>query len=140
MRTLLLSLVATSALAAAAYAAAPAHRAAPAHAAATSGHPQIGTFGFDEAGMDRSIAPGDNFYQYANGTWAKNTVIPPDKAAYGMFTVLDDLSRSRTREILEQAKNDPKSKIGNAYAAFLDTATIESKGLAPIQPWLNRIR
>jgi putative endopeptidase len=57
-----------------------------------------------------------------------------------MFNVLDDLSRSRTREILDQAKSDPNSKIGNAYASFLDSATIEAKGLAPIQPWLSRIR
>jgi putative endopeptidase len=144
MRKLLfLSLTAASALAAGAYAAAPVrHAAAPAvaHAAPARGQPQIGNFGFDEAGMDRSIAPGDNFYQFANGIWAKNTVIPNDKATYGMFTALDDLSRSRTREILDQAKNDPKSKIGNAYASFLDTAAIEAKGMAPIQPWLSRIR
>jgi putative endopeptidase len=139
MRKLLLSsLVATTVVAAAAYAVAPVHRAAA--QAAVAGHPTYGTFGFDEAGMDRSVAPGDDFYQYADGTWAKNTPIPPDKATYGIASVLDDLSRSRTREILEQAKNDPRSKIGNAYASFLDTAAIESKGLAPIAPWLNRIR
>ncbi|MEA3003351.1 MAG: putative endopeptidase [Sphingomonadales bacterium] len=140
MRKLLfLSLTAATALTAGAYAAAPARHAAPA-AAAASGRPQIGSFGFDEAGMDRSVAPGDNFYQYANGTWAKNTPIPPDKATYGMFTVLDDLSRTRTRAILDEVKNDPKSKIGNAYASYLDTAAIEAKGMAPIQLWLNRIR
>ena len=32
--------------------------------------PQIGTFGFDTAGMDTTVAPGDNFYEFANGTWA----------------------------------------------------------------------
>src|SRR5690349_19405058 len=60
--------------------------------------PQYGTFGFDTAGMDTNVAPGDDFYEYANGTWAKNTPIPADKSNYGMFTVLDDLSRSRTKE------------------------------------------
>src|SRR4051794_23555410 len=115
MRKLLfLSLTAATALTAGAIAAAPASHTAP--AAATRAGPQIGTFGFDAAGMDRSVAPGDNFYQFANGTWAKNTPIPADKATYGMFTALDDLSRSRTREILEEAKNNPNSKIGNAYA------------------------
>src|SRR5690349_2018140 len=133
MRKLLLStLVATTAVAAAAYAAAPAHRAPVHRAAATSGHPQYGTFGFDEAGMDRSVAPGDNFYDYANGTWQKNITIPPDKSTYGLFTVLDDLSRSRTRQILDEAEKNPASKIGNAYASFLDTAAIEAKGLSPI--------
>ncbi|MBA3677067.1 MAG: M13 family metallopeptidase [Sphingosinicella sp.] len=113
--------------------------AAPA-APANIAKPQIGTFGFDEAGMDRSVDPGDNFYQYANGTWAKNTAIPADKSNYGMFSVLDDLSRQRTQEILEEAKNDPGSKIGTAYASFLDEASVEAKGLAPIKPWLDRIK
>ncbi|HKX91869.1 MAG TPA: M13 family metallopeptidase [Sphingomicrobium sp.] len=102
--------------------------------------PQYGTFGFDVAGMDRSVAPGDNFYQYANGTWAKTTPIPPDKSNYGMFTVLDDLSKERTRTIIEEQAKDPASKIGNAYGSFLDEAAVEAKGLAPFQPWLDRIR
>ena len=101
--------------------------------------PQYGTFGFDTAGMDKSVAPGDNFYQYANGAWAKNTPIPADKSNYGAFNVLDDLSHVRTQEILEAAKADPNSKIGVAYATYLDTAAIEAKGLAPIQPWLDQI-
>jgi putative endopeptidase len=101
--------------------------------------PQYGDFGFDEAGMDKSVAPGDNFYAFGNGTWAKNTPIPNDKSNYGSFNLLDDLSHNRTHDILEGAKGDPNSKIGIAYATYLDTATIEAKGLAPIQPWLNQI-
>ncbi|HEY0311427.1 MAG TPA: M13-type metalloendopeptidase [Allosphingosinicella sp.] len=136
-KRLLLALAASTVTAAAAYAAAP--PASPA-AAVNNGRPELGTFGFDEAGMDRSVAPGDNFYGFANGNWARTTPIPQDKSSYGMFTRLDDISRSRTREILEEAKNDPNSKIGNAYASYLDTAAIEAKGLAPFNPWLNRVR
>src|SRR4051794_18534968 len=62
--------------------------------------PQIGAFGFDAAGMDRTIAPGDDFYGFANGTWARNTPIPADRANYGMFIVLEELSLQRTRDIL----------------------------------------
>jgi len=102
--------------------------------------PELGTFGFDTPGMDRAILPGDNFYQYANGTWAKNTVIPADKSNYGMFTRLDDLSKERTRLIIDEVAKDPSNKIGVAYNAYLDTAGIEAKGLAPIQPWLNEIK
>ena len=89
--------------------------------------------------MDRSVQPGDNFYQFANGTWGKNTPIPADKPNYGSFTFLDDLSHTRTQELLEQARADPNSKIGVAYATYLDTAAIEAKGLAPIQSWLDQI-
>jgi len=116
---------------------------APAAAAATApaaAKPEIGDFGFDVAGMDRAVKPGDNFYKYANGNWERITPIPADKSNYGMFTALDDLSKTRTRELLDAAKGDPNSKIGVAYATYLDQAAIEAKGLAPIQPWLNEIK
>ena len=134
-------LMATAALGALALAAVPAtaqEQAAP--AAQTDALPEIGTFGFDLSGMDKSVQPGDDFYAYANGTWAKNTEIPADKSNYGMFTALADLSQTRTREILDVAKGDPNSMIGRAYASYLDSAAIEAKGLAPIEPWLNKIR
>jgi putative endopeptidase len=102
--------------------------------------PQIGDFGFDATGMDRTVAPGDNFYRYANGTWAKNTPIPADKSNYGMFTMLDDLSKERTRAIIEEAAKDPSNKIGIAYNAYLDQAAIDARGLEPIEPWLDEVR
>lgn len=102
--------------------------------------PTYGDFGMDVAGMDKSVAPGDDFYAYANGNWARTTAIPSDKSNYGMFTVLDDLSKKRTQEILEAAKSDPNSRIGLAYATYLDEAGVEAKGIAPIEPWLNEVR
>lgn len=102
--------------------------------------PALGTFGFDTAGMNPTVKPGDDFYEFANGTWAKNTPIPADKSNYSMFAGLQDLSQQRTRELLEAAKDDPNSKIGTAYSSFLDEAAVEAKGLVPIQPWLNEIR
>jgi len=108
-------------------------------APAAAPKPTFGTYGFDTAGMDTSVAPGDNFYTFANGTWAKNTPIPADKSNYGMFTMLEDLSRERTRAIVEEAAKDSGSKIGTAYTAFTDTPAIEAKGLAPIKPWLDEI-
>ena len=102
--------------------------------------PQIGSFGFDTGGMDRSVKPGDNFFQYANGTWAKNTPIPEDKSNYGMFTLLDDLSRDRTRGLIEEASKQDGSRIGAVYNSFMDTAAIEQKGLAPLNGWLSQIR
>ncbi|MEY4268969.1 MAG: hypothetical protein RLZZ58_185 [Pseudomonadota bacterium] len=112
----------------------------PAAAVAEAPKPQLGTFGFDATGMDTTVLPGDDFYGYANGVWAKNTVIPADKSNYGMFGALDDLSKDRTRAILDDAKTNPASKIGRAYAAYLDEARVEAMGLAPIQPWLDRVK
>ena len=97
-------------------------------------------FGFDTAGMDRSVAPGDDFHRYANGAWLALTEIPPDQSVYGTMSRLKDLSTDRSRVILEEAARDPASKLGRAYRSFLDEDTVERKGLSPILPWLDRIR
>jgi putative endopeptidase len=121
-------------------AAAPAETAPVAPAEPAGPKPQYGAHGFDAAGMDTSVVPGDNFYQFANGTWARNTPIPADKSNYGMFSVLDDLSRERTRDIIQEQAKDPNSRIGVAYASFMDQAAIDAKGLAPFEPWLSQVR
>ncbi len=100
----------------------------------------IGSFGFDIDGMDKNVSAGEDFYQYASGVWAKNTKIPDDKSNYGMFNVLTDLSQERVKAILETAKDEEGSKIGDAYASYLDTESIEAKGLEPIKAWLDSIR
>ncbi len=102
--------------------------------------PHIGTFGFDTAGMDKSAAPGDDFYRYASGKWSDTTEIPSDKANYGMFTALADLSNERVKTVLDAEKDIAGSKSGDAYASYLDTVTVEKLGLAPITPWLDTIR
>ncbi len=101
--------------------------------------PMYGTFGFDAAGMDRSVKPGDDFYDFANGTWQKQTAIPADRSSYGMFNKLNELSLARTRAILETASRTPGVKIGDFYASFMDEATADAKGIAPLQPIMAKI-
>jgi len=108
--------------------------------------PQYGSFGFDTAGMDRSVAPGNDWGRYANGAYLKALVIPADKSSYGMFNKLTDLSQERTRTIVEAAANTPNNapgseaqKVGDYYASFVDEAAIEAKGLAPLAPTLDKI-
>ncbi|MEO5494305.1 MAG: M13 family metallopeptidase [Sphingomonas sp.] len=108
-------------------------------AAVAKAKPAFGTFGFGETGMDKSIAPGDDFYEFANGAWSKRTTIPADKSNFGEFEKLQDLSDQRTHGLLDAAAADPNSKIGRAYTTYLDTSAIEAKGVAPIKPWLARI-
>jgi len=108
-------------------------------AAGSATQPEIGAFGFDLGGMDRSVPPGADFYRYANGTWERSTPIPADKPNFGMFTRLNDLNRERVKDILERARRDGHGKAGAAYAAFLDEGEIERRGLVPVRPWLDRI-
>jgi putative endopeptidase len=102
--------------------------------------PQLGTFGFDASGMDKTVNPGDDFYTFANGKWAERTEIPADKSNYGMFTALDDLSKERVRSVLDTEKNKKGSKVGDTYASYVDEATVEKLGMKPVQPWLAKVR
>src|SRR4028119_229666 len=104
------------ALAAVAVPALAADQAASAKAAAKApkAKPQFGTWGFDAAGMDKSVKPGDNFFDFTSGTWAKTTEIPADKPVWGGFVELDDLSTKRTRAIIEEAAASKGAAGSNA--------------------------
>jgi len=115
---------------------APASAAAPAPAAAS---------GIDLVGMDRAVAPGDDFFAYTNGAWLKTHEIPPDRSTFGVSAVLVELTSRRTADLIaETAKtaappgSDAK-KIGDYYASFMDEAGIEAKGIAPLAPALARV-
>ena len=101
--------------------------------------------GIDLGGMDRAVAPGDDFFRYANGTWLKETEIPADSAAWGSAGILEELTSTRTRELIEKAATSPapagsdERKIGDTFATFLDEAAIEAKGLAPLKPDLDGV-
>ena len=136
-------LAATAALA---FAAPLAAKPAPHRAAAAPAKPQYGSFGFDTAGMDRSVTPGNDWGEFTNGTYLKTLTIPADRSNYGMFTKLRDLSQERTRTIVEAAakqtdavKGSEAQKVGDYYASFVDEATIEAKGLTPLAPRLAAI-
>jgi len=107
--------------------------------------PKYGTWGFDRSGMDASVEPGDDFFKYANGAWEARTEIPADRARYGNFDKLSELSENRVRAILEEAAagklSDPDAaKVGAAYASFMDEATVEKLDAKPIAPALAEIR
>jgi len=126
--------------------ASPIYAAAPATTTATpAGKPMYGTFGFDTAGMDKAVLPGNDFGEYANGTFLKELVIPADLSSYGMFAKLRDLSQERTRSVIEAAAKTnaapgtDAAKVGDYYASFMDEAAINAKGAAPVKPALDAI-
>ena len=63
--------------------------------------PHYGAWGFDTAGMDTSVKPGDSMFQYANGKAAAAMVIPSDRPRFGAFDTLSELSQARLRKIVE---------------------------------------
>ncbi len=96
----------------------------------------------DLAAMDRSVSPGTDFFLYANGGWYAKAEIPPDRAFAGVWQRTIDQVEQWNRELLTEAAKgaDPSlEKIGDYYAAYLDTQTIEKRGLDPLRPTLAAI-
>ena len=114
-------------------------------ASATLGATEIGEWGFDLAGMNTEIAPGDDFNQYANGTWLETEEMPSDLSRYGMFTVLALEAEEQVKEIITEAAaanaahGTVEQQVGDLYGSWMDTETIEQRGLAPAQPYLDEI-
>jgi putative endopeptidase len=97
------------------------------------------------AGMDRSVQPGVDFNQYANGGWLKSTEIPPDRSSTSVGRELTELTDRRTAQLIRgtAASRAPagsdERKVADFYASFMDEAGIEAKGLAVLKPRLDRI-
>ena len=100
-----------------------------------SATPSRPAYRVDAAGMDRAVKPGDDFYTFANGGWMKDTQIPPDRAAYGAFTVIDEEVNRRLRDLVSSAGGSVQA----FYEAYMDETAIEKRGLAPVQPELDEI-
>ncbi|MCC5981057.1 MAG: M13 family metallopeptidase [Oceanicaulis sp.] len=107
--------------------------------------PRFGTFGFDTTGMDTSVAPGDDFFAFANGVWAQETEIPSDRARYGVFDMLSLEVEQQVRDIILDASErggapgSNEQMIGDLFASWMDAETIEARGLEPARPWLDQI-
>jgi putative endopeptidase len=100
--------------------------------------------GIQTGWMDKSVAPGDDFFSYANGTWVKNTPIPADRSRIGGFWIADQLREKNTKALFDSIiKSKPTSGtdalIANYYNAYLNTDAIDRAGLAPAKADLDAI-
>ncbi len=101
--------------------------------------------GLDKTLMDTTADPCVDFYQYACGNWSKKHPIPSDSPYSDQFYNLEQYNRQVLHAILEKAAADTSTtdantrKIGDYYASCMDEAAVQKKGLAPLQPELDRI-
>ncbi len=65
--------------------------------------------GIDIAGIDPTVKSGNDFFRYANGTWFRNTEIPPDRSSYGLDAKLAEEAILRTRNLLEETAKSTAS-------------------------------
>lgn len=96
--------------------------------------------------MDTTVSPKDDFYNYVNGSWMKNTTIPDDRSTWGGFSVLRKSTDKDVLAILAEAKASGKYAAGTdqakALAIFdtkLDTLARNEAGIKPLQPALDAI-
>src|SRR3569623_3272944 len=118
--------------------------AAPAAGAPTAAA-HYGSRGFDKTGMDKSVKPGDDWFDFVNGTWAKNTTIRPDRTSEGAFINLRDLSEVRVHKLLDSYRIDDaahpdRMKAAIFYQGYMDEPAIEKLDAAPLKARLAPIQ
>ena len=98
--------------------------------------PQFGDWGFDVAAMNPAIAPGDDFYEYVNGTWIDDTAIPADRIQVGSRAFVRERNDAIIEEmIIEFARpgarvglSPVERKVGDLYASFIDLEQRNERG------------
>jgi putative endopeptidase len=95
--------------------------------------------------MDTTVNPGNNFTQYVNGTWVKNTKLPADKSSYGAGSIVNDEAQENVKAIIENAAKangkdgSEEQKIGDLYDSYLNMKVRDSIGLAPLKEEFKKI-
>ena len=111
---------------------------------ASAQNAQVHPWGFDLAGRDMSVRPGDDFNAHANGSYLRNLEIPSDKTRYGPSDVLRETAQRQLRAIIEEASANPTTdnarKVGALYASFMNEAAVESLGARPMAADLAEVR
>lgn len=104
------------------------------------------TSGIDQSGFDESVRPQDDFFDYVNGTWVKNTEMPADRARWGSFDALAEQSQKDVRTLVDEvsaAENvesgTPTQKIRDFYNSYMDAESATTKGIEAIREDLDAI-
>ena len=112
----------------------------------TPAGPLIGEWGYPLDALDTSVAPGDNFFRFANGAWLARTEIPLDRSGTGFSVEMRERNEARLTEIIEDIgsgyalKGTDERRIKDFYQSFLDEARVEIAALDPFEDDIDRIR
>jgi putative endopeptidase len=105
-----------------------------------------GAFGIDTDSMDAAVRPGDDFWSFVNGKWAKTVEIPADQGAFSQVSRLNKLAASQVSDILDEyagkrsALKGDDLRVSDYYASLMDQAAIDAGGIAPLTAELAPVR
>jgi len=96
--------------------------------------------------LDPGVRPGDDFFLYANGSWLRTHPIPASEQSWGIAKEVQEELYGQLRAICEAAaartdapRGSLEQKIGDFWAAGMDSTAIEQAGIEPLRPELDRI-
>ena len=99
------------------------------------------------ANLDESVKPGDDFWQYAVGTWLKNNPLDKEHPMNGAFIDLEEQNNERINALIMKyadQKDLPQGsdgqKIGALYRLYIDSVGRNKMGYEPILPYLKQVR
>jgi putative endopeptidase len=97
--------------------------------------------------MDTNVKASNDFFRYVNGTWLESTQIPSDRNSWGSFNELRQRTDNDALAILKEASLNPvyksntdQGKAINLYKSILDTVGRNKAGIAPLKPYLKKIK
>jgi putative endopeptidase len=100
-----------------------------------------------KANLDESVKPGDDFWQYAVGSWLKNTPLDKEHPMNGAFVDLEELNNKHINALIMKyadQKGLPQGsdgqKIGALYRLYMDSVGRNKMGYEPIMPYLKQVR
>jgi len=98
----------------------------------------------DVTNLDRSVEPCVDFYKFSCGGWQKKNPIPADQAGWSVYAKLGTDNEQFLWGILKddaiaKHRTPVQQKVGDYFAACMDVAAIDAKGIKPVSPALAEI-
>lgn len=103
---------------------------------------RYGPWGIELGARDLSIKPGDDFFRHASNRWFQANPIPADRTNWSVASMLNEEVEAQLRAILEESAGSSDAaarQVAEFYSSFMDETAIQSAGLAPARPYLDRI-